>query len=103
MAAFQWRFEELVDKAARFKKEGNEVGYNNLLRTSAKTISNVFQGKIDALVKGQEQLVQKDRDEVADSVEKTKETVIYLGIFSILIGTALAIILVVPFLDHYIY
>lgn len=93
LAAFQLRYEEIVNKEISFKKEGNEVGYNNLLSTSSKTISNVFQGKIDALVNGQEQLVQIGSNEVAASVEKTKKTVFYLDIFSILIGTALSIII----------
>lgn len=93
LGAFQLRYEELVNKAIAFKKDGNEVGYNNLLSTSAKTITNVFQGKIEALVKGQEELVQQGRAEVTDSVGRTKETVIYLGIMSCLIGTALAIII----------
>lgn len=93
LGAFQLRYEELVNKAIAFKKDGNEVGYNNLLSTSAKTITNVFQGKIEALVKGQEELVQQGRVEVTDSVGRTKETVIYLGIMSCLIGTALAIVI----------
>lgn len=93
LAAFQLRYEEIVNKEISFKKEGNDVGYNNLLSTSSKTISNVFQGKIDALVNGQEQLVQIGSNEVAASVEKTKKTVFYLDIFSILIGTALSIII----------
>lgn len=93
LGAFQLRYEELVNKAIAFKKDGNEVGYNNLLSTSAKTITNVFQGKIEALVKGQEELVQQGRAEVTDSVGRTKETVIYLGIMSCLIGTALAIVI----------
>ena len=92
-AAFQLRYEELVNKAMTFKKEGNEVGYNNLLSTSSKTITNVFQGKIEALVKGQEELVRQGSEEVSSFVEKTKETVIYLAIMIFLIGTALAIII----------
>ena len=63
-----------------------------MLSTSSKTISNVFQGKIDALVTGQEQLMQTGRDEVEASVEQTKKTVLLISIFSILTGTALAII-----------
>ena len=93
LKAFQICFEIIVNKEIAFKKEGNEVGYNNLLSTSSKTISNVFQGKIDALVKGQEQLMQTGRDEVEASVEKTKKTVLLISIFSILIGTALAILI----------
>ena len=93
LEAFQISFEIIVNKEIAFKKEGNEVGYNNLLSTSSKTISNVFQGKIDALVKGQEQLMQTGRDEVKASVEKTKKTVLLISIFSILTGTALAILI----------
>ncbi len=90
LAAFQLRYEEIVRKEFSFKKEGNIPGYTNLLMTSSKTISNVFQGKIDALIQGQEQLMQKGSNEVADSVEQTKKFVIYLGVFSILTGTALS-------------
>lgn len=90
LAAFQMRYEEIIMKEISFKKEGNEVGYNNLLKTSNKTISNVFKRKIDELVEGQEELVQQGTKEVADSVNKTKHTVIYLDILSILIGTALS-------------
>jgi diguanylate cyclase (GGDEF)-like protein len=91
LAAFQLRFEELVNKAISFKKEGNEAGYNNILNTSAKTISNVFEGKIHALVKGQEEVLQQRTKEVTDSVVKIKITVIYLGIIILIIGTPLAI------------
>ncbi len=90
LAAFQLRYEEIVRKEFAFKKEGNIAGYTNLLMTSSKTISNVFQGKIDALIQGQEQLMQKGSKEVAGSVEQTKKFVIYLGVFSILTGTALS-------------
>ena len=91
MAAFQFRYEELVNKAISFKKEGNEAGYNSILTTSAKTISNVFEGKIHALVKGQEEVLQQRTKEVTDSVVKIKITVIYLGILILIIGTPLAI------------
>ena len=93
MAAFQVRYDEIVKKEIAFKKDGNEVGYNNLLSTSGKTISNVFQGKIEALVKGQGQLMQNGSEKVSVSVESTKQFVIYLGIFSILIGVVLAIVI----------
>ena len=91
LAAFQFRFEELVNKAISFKKEGNEAGYNSILTTSAKTISNVFEGKIHALVKGQEEVLQQRTEEVTDSVVKIKITVIYLGIMIVIIGTPLEI------------
>ncbi len=93
LAAFQVRYDEIVKKEIAFKKDGNEVGYNNLLSTSGKTISNVFQGKIEALVKGQGQLMQNGSEKVSVSVESTKQFVIYLGIFSILIGVVLAIVI----------
>lgn len=93
LEAFQLSFENVVDKEIAFKKEGNEVGYNNLLVTSSKTISNVFQGKIDSLVVGQEQLMQIGKEEVAAAVEQTKKTVLLISIFSILVGTALAVII----------
>ncbi len=91
LAAFQFRYEELVNKAISFKKEGNEAGYNSILTTSAKTLSNVFEGKIHALVKGQEEVVQQRTEEVTDSVAKIKITVIYLGIMILIIGTPLEI------------
>ena len=81
LAAFQFRFEEIVNMEISLKKDGDEVGYNNLLSTSSKTISNVFQGKIDALVNGQEQLMQIGSDEVESAVERTKITFFYLGYF----------------------
>lgn len=91
LSAFQVRFEEIVNKEITFKKEGNKVAYTHLLNTSGKTISNVFQAKIDTLVKGQEQLVQQGTTNLERSIENTKKISIYLGIFSILIGTILAI------------
>ena len=65
LAAFQVRYDEIVKKEIAFKKDGNEVGYTNLLNTSGKTISNVFQGKIEALVKGQEHIMQTGSEEVS--------------------------------------
>ena len=93
LEAFQVRYDEIVKKEIVFKKDRNEVGYNNLLSTSGKTISNVFQGKIEALVKGQGQLMQTGSEKVSVSVESTKQFVVYLGIFSILIGVVLAIVI----------
>lgn len=90
LAAFQERYKEIIQKEIAFKKDGNEIGYNNLLNTSSKTIANVFQGKIDALVNGQEQLMHTGSDEVAYSIEKTKQTFVLLSIISILTGTVLA-------------
>ena len=93
LAAFQLRYEELVNKAISYKKDGNEAGYNSILKTSAKTITNVFEGKIDALVNGQEAFLQQRTKEVTDSVEKIKITVIYLSILILIIGTPLAIMI----------
>ena len=93
LAAFQLRYDEIVKKEVAFKKEGNAVGYTNLLNTSGKTISNVFQAKIEALVKGQKQYMQTGSKEVSETVANTKHFVIYLGVFSILVGVILAIII----------
>ena len=81
LAAFQLRYDEIVKKEVAFKKVGNAVGYTNLLNTSGKTISNVFQAKIEALVKGQKQYMQTGTVEVSEAVVNTKEFVIYLGSF----------------------
>ena len=91
LAAFQLRYEELVNNAISFKKDGNEAGYTNIQKTSAKTITNVFKGKIDALVKGQEAFLQRRTEEVTDSVGKIKIVVIYLRHLILIIGTPLAI------------
>ena len=93
LEAFQLRYEELVNKAISYKKDGNEAGYNSILKTSAKTITNVFEGKIDALVNGQEAFLQQRTNEVTDSVEKIKIAVIYLSILILIIGTPLAIMI----------
>ena len=93
LAAFQLRYDEIVEKEVAFKKDGNVVGYTNLLNTSGKTISNVFQGKIEALVKGQGQQMEMGSKQVSVTVGNTKEFVISIGIFSILIGVGLAIVI----------
>lgn len=93
LAAFQSRFQEIANKEIGFKQVEYTVGYTDLLSTSSKTISNVFQGKIDALVKGQELLVQQGSKKSADSIERTRAFVIYLSIFSILIGMTLSFII----------
>ena len=93
LAAFQLRYDEIVKKEVAFKNEGNAVGYTNLLNTSGKTISNVFQAKIEALVKGQKQYMQTGSEEVHEAVANTKNFVIYLGVFSILVGVILAIMI----------
>lgn len=93
LTAFQLRFQEIVKKELAFKQTGNVVGYTNLLSTSAKTISNVFQAKIEVLVKGQEQFVNSSTKEVSQSVENTKQLMVYLGIVSLVIGILFAILL----------
>ena len=81
LAAFQLRFEEIVNMEIALKKDGNDVGYNNLLNTSSKTISNVFQGKIDALVKGQEQLMQTGSRRSSKCCRKNKNNSYFIGDF----------------------
>ena len=93
LVAFQTRFEEIVTKAIAFKQQGNVVGYTNLLNTSSKTISNVFQGKIELLVQRQENIVADARKTVATSVEQTKWFVLILSIFSLIMGLTLAIVI----------
>ena len=93
LEALQLRYEELVNKSISYKKDGNEAGYNSILKTSAKTITNVFEGKIDALVNGQEAFLQRKTNEVTDSVEKIKIAVIYMSILILIIGTPLAIMI----------
>ena len=93
LLAFQQRFEEIVAKEIAFKQQGNTVGYTNLLNTSGKTISNVFQGKIEQLVAQQEIIVAEARQDVAASVDQTKQFVIILSIFSLMAGLTLAIVI----------
>ena len=63
LASFQLRYDEIVRKEINMKKEGNVIGYTNLMNTSGKTISNVFQRKIEDLDKGQELLVSSGIEE----------------------------------------
>lgn len=93
LSALQLRHEELVYKSILFKKNGNEMGYTNILTTSAKTITNVVEGKIEALVKGQEEIVQLRSNEVSQAVNRIRETVLVVGVILLLIGTPLAIFL----------
>ena len=86
LAAFQLRYDEIVRKEINMKKEGNVIGYTNLMNTSGKTISNVFQRKIDDLNIGQELLVSSGIEEATKSVAQTKLFVLILGIFSVLAG-----------------
>lgn len=93
LLAFQARFEEIVAKETAFKQQGNTVGYTNLLNTSGKTISNVFQGKIEQLVQQQESIVTDARKDVAASVKQTKWFVLVLSIFSLIAGLTMAIVI----------
>ena len=70
LAAFQLRYDEIVRKEINMKKAGNVIGYTNLMNTSGKTISNVFQRKIDDLNMGQELLVSSGIEEATKSVLK---------------------------------
>lgn len=93
LAAFQLRYDEIAKKAMAFKNAGNDVGHKNLLNTSGKTISNVFQKKLESLDQGQEQLVFGGIEKVSANVASTKLIVVIIGIFSVLLGLAVAIII----------
>lgn len=93
LAAFQVRFDEIVRKMVKFKNEGNEVGYSNLLNTSGKTISNVFALKIVELDKTQEEIVFTGVEQIDNDVKTTQITMIVVGILSIIIGIILALII----------
>lgn len=93
LAAFQVRFEELVRKMIKFKHEGNEVGYTNLLNTSGKTISNVFNSKIIELDETQEKIVFSGIDQINSDVKTTKVVMIVVGLMSIIIGIILALLI----------
>ncbi|WP_428909484.1 methyl-accepting chemotaxis protein [Niallia sp. Krafla_26] len=93
LVAFQLRFDEIVRKEIALKNDGDTVGYTNLMNTSGKTISNVFQKKIEDLDKGQETLVFSGIEETSKSVDQTKTFVLVIGIISMLMGTILAILI----------
>ena len=93
LGAFQKRYDEIVMKEVALKKEGDEVGYSNVMNTSGKTISNVFQKKIEVLDKRQEKLTFTGMQETSNTVDNTKTIVLYIGIVSVLIGIAIAIFL----------
>ena len=90
LSALQVRYSEIIKKEIAFKKVGDEIGYTNLMNTTEKTISNVFQKKIEDLNKGQETLVSAGLKETTKEVGSTKSTVLYLGIVSFIIGIFLA-------------
>ena len=90
LSALQVRYSEIIKKEIAFKKVGDEIGYTNLMNTTEKTISNVFQKKITDLNKGQETLVSAGLKETTKDVGSTKSIVLYLGIFSFIIGIFLA-------------
>ena len=93
LIAFQLRFDEIVSKEIALKDEGDVIGYTNLMNTSGKTISNVFQKKIEELDKGQEALVFSEIEKTSKSVNQTKSFVFWIGLLSILIGIILAIVI----------
>jgi methyl-accepting chemotaxis protein len=93
LAAFQLRYDEIVRKAIAFKKAGNEIGYINLLNTSGKTVTNVFQAKIVALDKIQEKIVFSGIESLGVAVKNTKLLVLLIGLVSFIIGIALALII----------
>ncbi len=93
LAAFQLRYDEIVRKAVAFKKAGNEEGYINLLNTSGKTVTNVFRAKIVELDQIQEKVVFSGIESLGVAVNKTKLLVLLIGIFSFIIGIALALII----------
>ena len=90
LSALQVRYSEIIKKEIAFKNIGDEIGYTNLMNTTEKTISTVFQKKITDLNRGQETLVSVGLKETTKEVGSTKSIVLYLGIFSFIIGIFLA-------------
>ena len=90
LSALQVRYSEIIKKEIAFKNVGDEIGYTNLMNTTEKTISTVFQKKITDLNRGQETLVSVGLKETTKEVGSTKSIVLYLGIFSFIIGIFLA-------------
>ena len=90
LSALQVRYSEIIKKEIAFKNIGDEIGYTNLMNTTEKTISTVFQKKITDLNRGQETLVSVGLKETTKDVGSTKSIVLYLGIFSFIIGIFLA-------------
>ena len=90
LSALQVRYSEIIKKEIAFKNVGDEIGYTNLMNTTEKTISTVFQKKITDLNRGQETLVSVGLKETTKDVGSTKSIVLYLGIFSFIIGIFLA-------------
>jgi methyl-accepting chemotaxis protein len=90
LSALQVRYSEIIKKEIAFKNIGDEIGYTNLMNTTEKTISTVFQKKITDLNRGQETLVSVGLKETTKDVGNTKSIVLYLGIFSFIIGIFLA-------------
>ncbi|WP_394233305.1 methyl-accepting chemotaxis protein [Niallia oryzisoli] len=93
LSAFQIRNDEIVQKEIKLKNAGDEIGYKNLMNTSGKTISNVFQKKIAELDKGQEKIVFSGIKEASDLVSSTKLFVLVIGIVSVCLGVALSILM----------
>ena len=93
LAAFRLRYDEIIRKEINMKKAGNVIGYTNLMNTSGKTISNVFQRKIDDLNMRTRIISILGIEEATKSVAQTKSFVLILGIFSVLAGLIISIIL----------
>ena len=75
------------------KKAGNVIGYTNLMNTSGKTISNVFQRKIEDLNKGQEILVSSGIEEATKISGANKVNCLNFRDFQVLAGLIISIIL----------
>jgi len=91
LVAFQTRYDEIVQKEIRLKKAGDETGYINLMNTSGKTISNVFQKKIAELDSGQEKIVFSGIQNASYSVSETKIFVLIIGLISVCVGIVLSV------------
>lgn len=91
LAAFQVRFDEIVQKMIKFKQEGNVVGYTNVLNTSGKTIMNVFNAKSIELNETQEAIVLAKINEIDKNVSTTEMTMIVMSLISIIGGILLSL------------
>lgn len=90
LAAFQQRFDEIVQKMIQFKQEGNVVGYTNVLSTSGQTIMNVFNAKSLELKEAQEAIVLQKTNEINRNVTLTEMAMIIMSICGIVGGLVLA-------------
>lgn len=90
LSALQIRYSEIIKKEIAYKKMGDVIGYTNLMNTTERTITNVFQKKIEDLDKGEETQVFDGLKETTKIVGSTKSIVLYLGILSFIFGLFLA-------------